>query len=832
MTKIRTRIDDFLESMGYWIYDRPWKSLSILAVIFLLSVAAIPQLRIDVTTEGNFQKADEVLQKYIEFKKQFGSDSSVVIAIHPDEIFDPNFLSKLRDLHQELENEVPYLDEVTSLVNITAIKGNSSQLIVEDLMENWPESAEEIQTLRDYVFNHPDYVNNIISEDEKYTLILVRADAFLEEGGSDFLEESEPEEKPDSLLVSLARKISGKSKVETTDSPDFLEKTELTNKQNNEIVDKVNEIVDKYRSDDFPLFVTGGPVIDKLHVEVIGATVRTTIGLSIICFFFLLFFIFRRLSGVLIPLTIVLLSIATTFGLMGLLGIPMRVTSQAFPPIVLAAGICDAVHLFSIFYQQLQKNSDKRQAIALALKHSGLAMFFTTLTTAGGFMSFYFADLRGIAEMGMSASIGIIFALVYTFLLVPSLVALLPIKTGVPAGSRSVKRRWEQALESMATFSVTKPYHVLVPTAAIIAISIFGAMNLKFSFNMIKWFPAEMNVDYHNTLIEDNFKSTSSLEIVIDTQKENGLFEPAVMNAIDRAQRYAENIEFGDLYVGKTNSIVNSLKLINKVLNDENPAAYTVPQQKKIIAQEMVLYENSGWDNLEEFVDSQFSKARITLGVPTVNAVKYVPFGDQVKEDMDQIFEGLATVTLTGNANIGARNILGLMKSLSESYLMAFVIIGVLMILLLGSIRIGLVSMIPNFLPILITLGGMGFLGIPITMFSVLLGGIALGLAVDDTIHFLHNFKRAFDENNIIIASVLETVQTTGRALFFTTMVMSIGFLSYLSADMNILQYFGLIISCSVALAFLADIIVTPALMAVVYASKEKQDAVTFLRTT
>ncbi|MBU3917149.1 MMPL family transporter, partial [bacterium] len=734
-------------------------------------------------------------------KRQFGSDTSVVIALKPVEIFNQEFLITLKSLHTELEEKVPYVDEVTSLINITAIRGESGELIIEDLFETWPETKEDIQRIKEYVFNHPDYVNNIISKDGVYTLILVRADVFMDENGK---ESARPDEK-----------------------------TELTNAQNNQIVNKVNEIVKKYQSDKVQIFITGGPVIDKLHVDVIGATVRKTIGISIICVFFLLFMVFRRLSGVVIPLLIVLLSLVTTFGIMSMVGIPIRVTSQAFPPIVLAAGICDAVHLFSIFYQRLKITQDKRQSIVHAIKHSGLAMIFTTLTTAGGFLSFYFADLKGISEMGISAAIGVLCALIYTFLLVPSLIAVLPIKMKSQPEKQSTKKPgWEKLLEVLATFSVTRPYFVLIPTVLIIIVSSIGASNLKFSFNMIKWFPEEMKVDAHNTIIEENFKSSATLEIIIDTEKENGLLDPKVMNAIEAAQKYAESIQTGPVKVGKTNSIVNSLKLINKVLNNDQPTFYEIPQNKKAIAQEMILFENSGWDNLEESVDSQFSKARITIGVPTVNSVNYVPFGNQIKIEMEKIFSGIAKVSLTGNVDIGARNILGLMKSLSESYLLAFVIIGVLMIFLLGSVRIGLVSMIPNFLPILMTLGLMGFLNIPITMFSVLLGGIALGLAVDDTIHFLHNFKRCFDSNNSIITSVIETIRTTGRALFFTSVVMSIGFASYLVADMNILVTFGVIISLTVALAFLADMTVTPALVAIVYASKEKQNTLVFSKVS
>jgi uncharacterized protein len=823
MKTIREKIDIFLEQFGYWVFDRPWKTMSFVGLFLIISISFIPFVKIDVTTQGNFQKADEVLKRYADFKKQFGSDTSVVIALYPDNIFDLTFLKQLNQLHQDLEEQVPYVDEVTSLINITAIKGEDGQLDIEDLFDTWPKTEAELQGIKAYVFNHPDYVNNIISKEGDYTLIQVRANVFLEEGEDDFnIESAAPEKKKELYIVSLMKKLHGEKSQKIEPGEDINEKTELTNVQNNEIVKKVNEIVEKYQSDKFPLFVTGGPVIDKLHVDVIGATVRKTIGISIICIFFLLFFIFRRLSGVFIPLLIVLLSLVTTFGVMVMLDIPLRVTSQAFPPLVLTAGICDAVHLFSIFYQRLRHNDDKREAIVYALKHSGLAMVFTTLTTAGGFLSFIFADLKGIAEMGASAAIGVTFALVYSFLLIPALIAILPIKVSMQSPKQFTKRGWEKLMESVASFAVTKPYVVLIPTVLIIIVSSFGATNIKFSFNMIKWFPKEVKVDVYNTILEEKFKSTSSLELVVDTGKANGLFEPIVMNAIESAQEYAKNFKTDAVHIGKTVSIVNSLKLINKTLNNNHLEFYSIPQDKKIIAQEMILFENSGWDNLEEIVDNQFSKARITFGVPTVNAVEYVPFGNQIKKDMEQMFKGIAKVSLTGNVDIGARNILGLMKSLTESYLLAFVIIGILMILLLGSIRIGLVSMIPNFLPILIALGIMGFFSISITMFSVLLGGIALGLAVDDTIHFLHNFKRSFDNNNSIIASVIETVRTTGRALFFTTIVMSIGFASYLTADMNILVDFGIIISTTIVLAFLADIIVTPALMAIVYASKER----------
>ena len=195
MKKVRSQIDNMLETLGCWVYDRPWKSLSLVGLLLIISLSFIPGTRIDVTTQGNFQKSDEVMQKYVEFRQQFGSDSAVVIAIHPHEIFDPVFLSKLRDLHTELEKEVPYLDEVTSLMNIAAIRAENNQLIIENLFENWPETDEDLKCIKDYVFNHSDYADNIISRDGKYTLILVRADAFLKEGDNEFQKEKNISEK-------------------------------------------------------------------------------------------------------------------------------------------------------------------------------------------------------------------------------------------------------------------------------------------------------------------------------------------------------------------------------------------------------------------------------------------------------------------------------------------------------------------------------------------------------------------------------------------------------------------------------------------------------------
>ncbi|MCP4756113.1 MAG: MMPL family transporter [Proteobacteria bacterium] len=828
MKKIKIKIDDALRDFALAVFDRPCKALLLLGLFVLFTFAFIPFNAYDVSTRGNFQKADEVLKKYNAFKKQFGSDSSVLVALYPENVFDREFLSTLRNFQEELEREIPYLDEVTSLLTITAIKGENGDLVIEDLFEKWPETETELRKIKTYVMNHPDYKYNIISEKADYTLVIIRADAFLDEGRDDFMVEADVEVAKEESWYSPVNSFMKYMNRRFRPKIDPDDKTELTAAQNHEIVAKVFEIAEKFRSESFPMFVTGSPVIDKLHVDIIGSTFRRTIGLSILAMFLILFLVFRSLVGIFIPLMIVGFSLGSTFGLMPVIGIPVRITSQVFPPMILAAGICDAVHLLSIFYQKFSLSGNKRDSIGEAMRHSGLAMFFTTLTTAGGFLSFSLAELRGIAEVGICAAMGVGLALVYTYLLVPALISLLPIKAVGRRKTGPLKKDWERFLETVAGFAVAKPMLVLIPTFFVLIISAVGAAKIEFSFNMIKWFPEETRIEANNITLEKYFKTSNSLEVVVDTGKENGIFEPEVMNAIERAQIYAESFTTGPVTVGKTSSIVNSLKLINRTLNNDSPEFYRIPQDRSTIAQEMILFENSGWDNLRDIVDTRFSKTRITIGVPMVNSVKYVDFKDEIEKELMEIFSGLADVYVTGGVDIGARSIWGLIKTLSESYLLAFVTIALLMMLLIGSFRIGLISMIPNFLPILISLGLMGYFGIPITIFTVLMGGIALGLAVDDTIHFLHNFKRSFDESKSIKSSIRDTVQTTGRALFFTTSVMSAGFFAYLAADMNVLVTFGIVAGTTIILAFLSDIIITPALVSLVFRSREKTTEITY----
>jgi predicted RND superfamily exporter protein len=259
------------------------------------------------------------------------------------------------------------------------------------------------------------------------------------------------------------------------------------------------------------------------------------------------------------------------------------------------------------------------------------------------------------------------------------------------------------------------------------------------------------------------------------------------------------------------------VKEINQVLNEDREEFYRVPQDRGMIAQELLLFENGGTDDLENLVDTPFSKARVTLKTTWVDANQYTGLLLKLEKKIEELFGQEKSYVVTGLIPIMVKTITFLMEGMLISYLIAGVVITLLMIILLSDLRLGLWSMIPNFLPILAGLGVMGLLDFPIDAMSILVGSIAIGLAVDDTVHFMHNFRRYQQVHQDVQVAVEKTLTSTGRAMLLTTIVLSSGFFIFIFSSMNNLISFGLITGLIIIIALLGDIVLAPAMMALIY---------------
>jgi len=777
------------EALGHWVFRNRLKTLALILLLAAGLASHLRKITIRTASDSFFHKNDPVLLAYNAYRDQFGHDERIMVGIHTQEVFTDAFLRKLRALHKDLEKNVPHMDDITSLINARNTRGEETELIVEDLLERWPANQAELDAVRARAVSNPVYRNMLLSEDGTFTAIVIQLDAYSSMGaGKDVLQGFEDEPPPP-----RKRKF-------------------LTNKENSKAVAAVRKAIQRHRDPSFTVYLAGSSVVTDTLKRTMRRDMMKFIRLVVATIAVFLFVIFRRVSGVLLPLLAVILSVVCTIGFMALTGTPIKMPTQMLPSFLLAVGVGASVHLLAIFYKRFDEAGNKEDALAYALGHSGLAIVMTSLTTAVALGSFSMAEIAPIADLGRFAAAGVLISLIFTIVLLPALLSLCPMRPKKRRADRG-KPLMDRVLVGTANFSVTHAKAITAFGLILIVLCAVSASQLRFSHNQLKWFPESSDIRRSTETIDKTMKGSISMMVVVDTGRENGLHDPKILSALDELCVDMEAMEGDGYFIGKAWSLPTILKEINRALNENQPEFYTVPTNRALVAQELLLFENSGSDDLEDVVDSQFSKLRVAMKLPWVNAVKYEEIIGRVKRAFEEKLGGSARITVTGVTPLMGRAFSASIRSSAESYVIAFVAITVMMILLIGSFRVGLVSMIPNILPILVVMAVMVPARMPLDMFTMLVGSIAIGLAVDDTIHFMHNFRRYHQQCGDPHEAVRRTLTTTGRAMLTTSIVLSIGFFVYMFAYMNNMFNFGLLVGLAIVIALLADFFLAPALM-------------------
>jgi len=587
----------------------------------------------------------------------------------------------------------------------------------------------------------------------------------------------------------------------------------LSDDENTEIVAKTQAIIKDFQSDDFDIYLTGSAVIAGTLKQSMRADTKQFIQKMVVVIILVLFLLFKRLSGVFLPIIAVLFTVISTLSMMAMSGAPFTIVTQIMPSFLLAVITSGVIHLLAIFYKDFTESKNTKASLRYAMGHSGLAIVMTSLTTAAGLWSFSFSDVAPVADLGTFASLGVLVGLLFTLVLVPALLSVMKIKHKPAKQDPHGNTKMDALLLGISNIATGYPKAIVAVSALIILVAIFFASQLRFSHLPLNWFPEDSPSRVATEVVDDKLRGSITLEVIIDTGKENGLYEPNVLNKIEKSSAYLDSIQTDAYFVGKTLSLVDVIKETNKALNENKSEFYAIPQNRDLIAQELFLFENSGSDDLQDFVSSDFSKARLTVKVPYVDALAYNQFINQVQTQLDKEFEGIAKVSLTGVSVLLATIMEKSIYSSAVSYVLAFGLISIMMVVLIGNLKIGLISMIPNVLPILFLSTIMVVLDMPLDMFTMLIGAIALGLAVDDTVHFMHNFRRYELEYNDVDKAVRLTLLGTGRAIVVTSIVLSLGFLVLTTATMSNMFNFGILTASAIFIALLADFFLVPAIL-------------------
>jgi len=391
-----------------------------------------------------------------------------------------------------------------------------------------------------------------------------------------------------------------------------------------EMMTVIDPILAKF--DQLEIYVAGIPVVSDRLAVAITKTMAELTPLAFLLEMIFLMLLFRRISGVIYPMLIVFLAIIGTIGAQAWLGYPINLVTSVLPTLLVVVGVADSVHILSSFYREYDNNGGNKEA-AFALGRNGLAILMTTVTTSVGLMSFMTAEIGAVAQLGIIAPIGIISAFIYTVLLLPALIAIFPM--GKP-NINKIHNFADKILIWIAEFSCRRYKAILVVSAGLFIIAITGAMQLTISHNALSWFPENSVLRQSVNAIDGALNGSATMEVVIDTGIEKGLYEPDLMNRLDQSIQTVMGLGTEEIQVGNTNTISVILKEVNQALHANQNKFYVVPDSRELTAQELLLFEMSEADDLHKLVNESYSMVRFTIMVPFVDAIKMKPVLDNV----------------------------------------------------------------------------------------------------------------------------------------------------------------------------------------------------------
>ncbi len=786
MRQIRDRAEQAFANLGGVVYHHRYLTVALTFALVLLLLVKLPTLTIDTSNDAFYHPDDPIRIQYNEFQQQFGKDDRIVVAIESQEIFATGVLQQIKDLQQDINRDVPHLKESTSLLNARYTTGIDDELIVEDFIEVIPETSAELSALKQKASSNAYYRDYLISADGQFTFIDIEPVALKATGDGEFRFISTEEYK--------------------------------------EMMEALLPIVERYQRPGFRIYVTGFPVITDRLTRAIEQTIVELTPLTILINLIFLFFLFRRFTGVIYPTLIAVMSIASTVGIMAWFSISLDLVTTIIPTLLSVVAIADSVHLLSTFYREYDRNGgDKKAAIQHAMGRNGLAILMTSITTSAGLASFLVADLAPVYHLGIAAPIGIMLAFLFSVTLLPALLGIFPVK--VKPSSKSTSQLANTLLDWVTEFSCRRYKAIIGFSVALLIFGVAGAFQLQLSHNALTWLPDDSPVRQDTMVIDETIGGAVPIEVIVDSGSSNGLYEPELIKQLDLSSQQLPLLGTENIAIGKNNSLTTVLKEVNQALNANDPDFYTIPHSRELIAQELLLFEISAADELFMLVDDDYSKARFTIMLPFADAIELKPVIDQVREHFVTTYSDL-TITLSGIAPMLVGTMYDVITTMFKSYGFALVTITILMILFIGTIRFGLVSMAPNLLPIIMVMGMMGWVGIPFDFSNMLVGSVAIGLVVDDTIHFLHNLKRYLDHSGDIKLAIRQTMHSAGRAIFITSVVIISGMMVAMTADLNSTVNFGLITACAILLALLADFFLVPAIMMLLYRKRLNDPAI------
>jgi len=587
----------------------------------------------------------------------------------------------------------------------------------------------------------------------------------------------------------------------------------ISKKRYDFIINKVNPLLKKYRKEaGLDIKASGLIYLSTLNAKVLQKEMPLFIGLTLLVTGLIIFFFFRTPSPIIISLLIVTIAVMWSFGIMGVLGYQITILTAVIPPLVIVIGVPNAIFLINKYQQEIQKHGNQAKSLQRVISKTGNAILMTNLTTAIGFGTFIIVQNSLLQEFGTVAALSILSIFILSILLIP--IAYSYKKPPKRSHLKHLNKKWINGFVNWLIKTVKHRQRAIFGVALLlIIISMIGAYKIHVSGSMLADLPKNTTFYKDIKFFEKEFGGILPLEFMIDTKRKNGAFK---LYTLKRADKLQENIS--DLpELSKPVSIVNLAKYAKQAFYNGDPAYYQLPSKNEEIFILPYLKKSGGNGNLlSGYTDSLHRYLRITTFMKDIETEKMERIEDYLDLKQSKIFPAKKyDVTVTGKAKLYLKGTHYLIENLALSLTVAIALIFIFIMWMFGwSLKMGVISLIPNLLPLLITAGIMGYFGIELKPSTILIFSIAFGISVDDTIHYLAKLRQELQHNQGKVSkSVYRALRETGVSMFYTSIVLFFGFLVFLLSSYGGTKALGGLISFTLLMAMFSNLLLLPALV-------------------
>ena len=764
-------------------------------------------------------------------------------------------------------NELNHVRRVQSIANLRFQENQGDTLLSNRLVpEQLPESDDELAAIKARALNQQDYLLAFYSADARYGAVMIQTDF-----GAQPVEGYEPAVNAtdivldDSFIDFDAFAADDNFDLDFDESAQIqevsFEPVDMLGYTNFHLMTKA--LYEKY-DEQFEFFPVGNPPMMEFMMDTLSQ--MQVLGLVMILIFTLLLYIlFRSFSAVLWPMVTIAASMAWTWGFTVWLGVTISQMISLTVLLVFAVGIADCVHVMSAYFSFRRQGDDHYDALSKSYGKTGLAIMVTTITTMAGVLALTTSELVPIQVFGMMSAFGVVMAFFFTLVLLPILLDLW--HPGAPAAddasladrlgdrwnrlSNSTKTgtaliyvvavylmlgpwvgtyitvislltyvvvNWQLAiLSAVPNFVAQRPWLVLSVFAGLFALCSYGMTLIRIDSNMTELTKEGSAIRVAYETVDENMAGAMSMVIMVDTHTSDGLYNPRLMQAMDQLQNRIET-RYSD-QVTRTNSLANIVKDTYQIMSDDDPAYYRVPDDAQMISQLLYLFNSANPEDRRALVSDDYSRSHISLNIYNAGSYQYQRFFEEISQEIDEVFGPLESefpeleVYLTGSMALLMRMADEVANSQFSSFTFAIAVISVIMILTLGSFQGGIMAMIPNMIPALLGFGLMGLLGIALDTDTLLIAPLIIGIAVDDTIHFMTHYRVELIRTGSISESLVSTIRDVGQAVMFTTMVLGLGFALLSFSDYLGMAKMGFFGSAAIFVALLCDLFLIPAMI-------------------